>query len=105
MKVPDKIYVREYPDGVARFWEEKKKDDVVATIPHEYIRKDVVDETIKSAEDHAYFAGQEKLREKLLEYVKNKITEAEIALDTADDPAIWGEKNSFKQMFDKLNSM
>lgn len=35
----------------------------------EYIRKDVVDETIKTAEDHAFFAGQEKLREKLLEWI------------------------------------
>lgn len=45
---PDKIYVREYPDGVARFWEEKKKDDVVATIPHEYIRKDALIEWANS---------------------------------------------------------
>lgn len=35
-----------------------------------YIRKDLVDETIKTAEDHAYFAGQEKLREKLMEWAK-----------------------------------
>lgn len=105
MNAPDKIYVREYPDGIARIWEEKEKGRLVATIPHEYIRKDIVDETIKSAEDHAYFAGQEKLREKLLEWVKNKITEADIAMDTADDPAIWGQKNAFKQVFDKLNSM
>ena len=42
MKVPDKIYIREYPDGIARFWENKKKEDVVATIPHEYINKDAL---------------------------------------------------------------
>lgn len=47
MKAPDKIYVREYPDGVARFWEERKKDDVVATIPREYIRKDALLEWAK----------------------------------------------------------
>ena len=35
MEAPDKIYVREYPDGIAHFWEEK-------TIPHEYIRKDAL---------------------------------------------------------------
>ncbi len=28
-----------------------------------------VDEMVKSAEDHAYFAGQEKMREKLLEWI------------------------------------
>ena len=42
MKAPDKIYIREYPDGIARFWENKKKEDVVATIPHEYINKDAL---------------------------------------------------------------
>ena len=42
MKTPDKIYIREYPDGIARFWESKKKEDVVATIPHEYINKDAL---------------------------------------------------------------
>ena len=47
MKAPDKIYVREYPDGIARFWEEKKKEDVVATIPHEYIRKDALIDMLK----------------------------------------------------------
>jgi hypothetical protein len=47
MNPPDKIYVREYPDGIARFWEEKKKDDVVATIPHEYIRKDALLECLE----------------------------------------------------------
>ena len=36
-----------------------------------YIRKDVVDEMVKSAEDHAFFAGQERLRERLLEWAKN----------------------------------
>lgn len=31
----------------------------------EYIRKDVVDDMIKTAEDHAYFAGSEAIRDKL----------------------------------------
>ena len=35
-----------------------------------YIRKDIVDEMIKTAEDHAYFAGREKLRETFLEWAK-----------------------------------
>lgn len=35
----------------------------------EYIHKDVVDNMLKSAEDHAYFAGNEAMREK----VKNKV--------------------------------
>lgn len=31
----------------------------------EYIRKDIVDDMLKTAEDHAYFAGSEAMREKL----------------------------------------
>lgn len=100
--IPDKIYISEYNTNVETGYFSRNKDNVFT---QEYIRKDIIDETIKSAEDHAYFAGQEKFREKLLEWVKNKITEAEIAMDTADDPAIWGQKNAFKQVLDKLNSM
>ena len=71
METPDKIYVREYPDGSFNpAWESKRKDDPT-TLFHEYIRKDIVDETIKTAEDHAYFAGQENLREKLLKWAKS----------------------------------
>ena len=46
---PDKIYVREYPDRINKFWDRKKRDDVVATIHHEYIRKDLVIDAIKLA--------------------------------------------------------
>lgn len=45
--VPDKIYVREYPDGINQFWDRKKRDDVVATIHHEYIRKDTLLKCVK----------------------------------------------------------
>ena len=33
----------------------------------EYIRKDVVDNMLQVAEDHAYLAGQEAMREKLID--------------------------------------
>lgn len=90
MAVPDKIYVREYPDVVAHYWEEREKD-LVATISHEYIRKDIVDETIKTAEDHAYFAGQEKFREKLIEWAKENIDSL--------------GRLSYGELVNKLNSM
>lgn len=32
----------------------------------EYIRKDIVDDMLKTAEDHAYFAGGEAMREKAI---------------------------------------
>lgn len=78
MTAPEKIYVciptrlqRDDHKYVGIAWSDK----AYLTTPQieEYIRKDVVDETIKSAEDHAYFAGQEKFREKLLEWLENKI--------------------------------
>lgn len=51
--IPDKIYVREYPDGLNQFWDRKERDDVVATIYHEYIRKDALLEWAKEkAEDY-----------------------------------------------------
>lgn len=44
--------------------------------------------------------------EDLLEWAKKKFNEVEIAMETgADDPALWGERNAFKQVIDKLNSM
>ena len=99
MKAPDKIYTNNR-GGYAEIPIFSQADANI-----EYIRKDIVDETIKSAEDHAYFAGQEKFREKLLEWVKNKITEIDIAMDTSDVPAIWGQKNAFKQVLDEVNSI
>lgn len=83
MKTPDKIYVREYPDGIAHFWESKKKEDVAATIPHEYIRKEALLEWAKEQLD-----------------ILNKQT-----LLHPDDEVFWGQRNAFKQLFDKLNSM
>lgn len=54
----------------------------------EYIRKDVVDEMLKTAEDHAYFAGKEKMREELLKWAYEDL-----------DPA------AYLQLKDKLNEM
>ena len=58
MKAPDKIYlgIQDLDSGYAYDISLDNNGE------QEYIRKDVVDETIKSAEDHAYFAGQEKFR-------------------------------------------
>ena len=61
--IPDKIYVREYPDGIARFWESKKKEDVVATIPHEYIRKDALLEWLQNKVSLSYGVATDVLVE------------------------------------------
>ena len=77
--IPDKIYVREYPDGIARFWENKKKEDVVATIPHEYINKDAL---LQWAEERFQHYAQHE-----------------------DDAVCYGQRNAFQQVIDKLNSL
>lgn len=65
MKAPQIVYLPKDVDLFARIsLRIKQKGDV------EYIRKDISDEAIQIAEDHAYFAGQEKFREKLLEWAK-----------------------------------
>lgn len=76
--MPDKIYVREFPDGIAHFFEIKRKDDVVAAIPHEYIRKDF-----------------------LLEWAKKELKNAE---DTNFDEFSKGEVFTWRRIVDKLNS-
>ena len=67
--IPDKIYIREYPDGIARFWESKKKEDVVATVPHEYIRKDALLEIIK--EESSFWDDGEMIFRSLIEKINS----------------------------------
>ena len=68
--IPDKILINRGKDGKLHhsYWTTDQE-----LIPFEdtiYIRKDIVDETVKTAEDHAYFAGQEKFREKLMKWIQ-----------------------------------
>lgn len=93
MNVPDKLYcgIQELDTGYVYAL---SLDDNGA---EEYIRKDIVDETIKTAEDHAYFAGQEKFREKLMEWIQEARAiphENAIARDLA-----------FQEVVNHLNSM
>lgn len=80
--IPDKIYVREYPDGIAHFWEIKRKDDVVATIPHEYIRKDA-----------------------LLGWLEQNRNQAQMWFDRYNDREDLSAKQVWEEVIDKLNSM
>ena len=51
----------------------------------EYIRKDIVDEMIKTGEDHAYFAGSEYARNELIEKACQFIREHRFYVDTEDN--------------------
>ena len=75
--IPDKIYIREYPDGVNQFWDRKKRDDVFATIHHEYIRKDA-----------------------LLEWANARKSRL-----SSGESFVAGERKMLKEIIDKLNSM
>lgn len=62
MEFPEKIYVFDNPVlDFSLLGENRHESDV------EYIRKDVVDDMLKTAEDHAYFAGSEAMKEKMIE--------------------------------------
>lgn len=90
MKAPDKCYITREKNGVIYSLSLNDNGGI------EYIRKDIVDETIKTAEDHAYFAGQEKFRKKLIEWAKETYL---------DENASAIRKVCFKQLVEKLNSL
>lgn len=88
MKAPDKLYVH---TGAHLGMLTLTIIPVDAPGEQEYIRKDIVDETIETAEDHAYFAGQEKFRKKLIEWAKENIDSL--------------GRLSYGEFIDKLNSI
>lgn len=51
----------------------------------EYIRKDIVDEMIKTAEDHAFFAGSEYARKEVIKKACQYIREHRFYVDTEDN--------------------
>ena len=80
--MPDKIYVREYPDGLNQFWDRKERDDMVAVIYHEYIRKDTLLEWAK-----VYKEGADALTR-----------------GRTDNPS-WGESVAMKNLINEINSL
>lgn len=98
MEAPDKIFLPGDIDlvSVAILTLGNQPGDV------EYVRKNTYDETIKTAEDHAYFAGKEKMREELLEWAKRLKERWEEPLMSKHSP---GCVYMLEQLIDKLNSM
>lgn len=47
MKAPDKIYVKEFDEGITQMWSSVKATETTAIAQHEYIRKDALLELIK----------------------------------------------------------
>lgn len=102
--MPDKIYLNKYMLRKGMLYPAQPPADVPEK---EYIRKDIVDETVKTAEDHAYFAGQEKLREKMLEWLQKEYDENKWFYDVHGKPNNLhiGRCEAYKQVIDKLESL
>lgn len=93
MNAPEKIY---YNPSFQDYWKEEREsaEDV------EYIHKDIVDDMLKTAEDHSYFAGQETFREELLEWAKEGLRRLE---DTGKAPQ--EAKIVFEELIKLLQSL
>lgn len=63
MDAPDKIYIHRKDNPLEITWSETEEKGCTNT---EYIRKDIVDDMLKTAEDHAYLAGADWQKEQML---------------------------------------
>lgn len=95
---PEKIWVT--TSELTVLLAEKRNSHDVA-----YIREDIVDEMLKTAEDHAYFAGQEKLRETLLEWAKEKREQMKIEAGGCSNMLASGKYLAFEEAIKKLESL
>lgn len=98
MNAPEKIYIgRVFINDLLS--EKRNYNDV------EYIRKDIVDDMLKSAEDHAYFAGQEKMREALVEWAKSYKEEADATCRNRTDNPSYGQSVAMRDLINQIKSL
>lgn len=74
METPEKIYLEKEKETnkIHHLW--GRTPVVSSQYEHiEYIRKDIVDDMLKTAEDHAYFAGSEAMMERAVEWLNNNV--------------------------------
>lgn len=104
MNAPDKIYLEKDKETEKIDFRWRDHPVVHSAYEHiEYIRKDVSNEAIQVAEDHAYFAGQEKFREELLAWAKERLTYYQKLEE--GDLVRWGQRDAFLQVIDKIKSL
>lgn len=106
-KAPERIYINNYNgnDTCGNQWHTKPSTNP-STVSHEYIRKDISDATIQSAEDHAYFAGQEKFREKMLAWAKEQLEHHEEMLKNyPTEREYMAFVGAYQSMIDKLEKI
>ena len=110
-KVPEKEFADEWDGHTPQEAAERIHKYLQQEQPIEYIRKDIADEMVELAEDHAYFAGQEKLREKLLEWAKERQAYYCKRADDIDDDSnhemvyFYGKESAFRELIGKIESL
>ena len=75
MKAPDKIYVKEFDEGISQMWSRVKATETTANVQHEYINKDA-----------------------LIEWAKANLQDRDNWIEKSAADAFW-------EMIDKLNSI
>ena len=71
MEAPKKLYIDTediLSDSILYGFTEKRKEDDI-----EYIRKDIVGDMLANAEDHAYLAGSEAMKNKTVKWLEDEL--------------------------------
>ena len=90
MSAPDKIYVREFAEGLSQMWSGTRATETSATAQHEYIRKDAL---IKWAKVQA-------------KHFSARSDELEVIDPTNPDVVFFdGKRDAFTEMIKRIESL
>lgn len=88
MEAPDKIYVKEFDEGISQMWSSIKATETTANVQHEYIRSDLAVE-----------------RKTLIGYINNRIRLLDKLLEANDSPVVFGKLSAFQQIKDHIEKI
>lgn len=80
--IPDKIYVKEFGEGISQMWSGIKATETAANVQHEYIRK-----------------------EALLKWLEQELAQRQQWLNRYGESADYYVSDEIKKVIDKLNEM
>ena len=89
--IPDKIYVKEFDEGISQMWSSIKATETTANVQHEYIRKDALLEWLEQelAQRRQWFERYEDAEDlhacNELTKIINKLSEEVHVQDTDDN--------------------
>ena len=70
MKAPDKIYIKEFPEGLNQMWSGIVATKTSAIAQHEYIRKDALLEWAQDYLDQKIYDGKRDAMKELIEKIE-----------------------------------